>query len=88
MFHIEGPLRPLILNVQLRSDILNFDVDAFITAATRYRYKEPMASVSVYESLVIWTFRIWMSILAEAVRYIQLKPSIHLSRSIGSRRAR
>ena len=66
---LQNDLRPLILTGELRIDILNFDLDAFITAVIRYLYKEPVFFGTSIESLVIRALHVWMNILATAVRF-------------------
>jgi hypothetical protein len=55
-----------ILNSPIKSDMLNFDLDAFITAMIENLYKK--GRHHVFECNVIWVFDIWMDTLKKAVR--------------------
>jgi hypothetical protein len=56
-----------IPNGQLRSEILKFDFDAFITAAIKSRYNNP-----IWSSYISRIFSIWMRTLTMAVRMVIL----------------
>ncbi|KAF8801648.1 hypothetical protein BYT27DRAFT_7197867 [Phlegmacium glaucopus] len=56
-----------VLKDQLRSDILDFDFDAFMKAVTeRYFHRGPFYNRSGIGNRVIWTFQTWTAILATA----------------------
>ena len=63
-------LLPWISKGQLRSDILNFDLDTFVAAVIRYYYNLGESIVDLYQTPAVWTFNIWLEILTAAVRYI------------------
>jgi len=62
-------LHRLILTGQLQNDILNFNLDAFITVVIKYHYKEPVFTGTSDDSLVIRALQVWMYILAKSVRF-------------------
>ena len=54
---------------QLRTEILNFDLDTFITAMIKYHYtKESIIRHRRYQAPVFLTFRLWTVLLDQAVR--------------------